>query len=98
MPAAGTVSTKEANKQLAELQPQPAETKEPPKSAAPGSHPLKCVEDDAEALQRYRGRTAPGNEDKGGLWHRTSYGAPVFVKGDRFPSGSGSRTSSARGE
>lgn len=95
--ASATVSTKEAEKQLAELQPQPAETKEPPRGTVPGSHPLKCVEDDAQALLRYQGANAPGAAPEEGLWHRTAYGAPVFVPGDKYPA-SAPRASSARGE
>ena len=86
MPA-GTVSAKKAEEQLAELQPQPAEVKEAPKSAAPGSHPLRTVEDDAEALAQYRGKSATDAPPADGLWHRNAYGAPVFVPGDRMPSG-----------
>lgn len=96
MPPTGTVSAKKAEEQMAELQPQPVEAKEPPKSAAPGSHPLRTVEDDAEALRRYRGASAEQPSDESGLWHTTAYGGRVFVPGDRFPSGS-DRASSARG-
>lgn len=82
--AAGTVSAKEAQKQLEELQPKPVPAAEAPKSAAPGTHPLRPVEDDAEALAQYQG--VSGRKDpEDGLWHRTAYGGTVFVPGDRMP-------------
>lgn len=87
--AEGTVSAEKAREQLAELQPKPAETKEAPRSAAPGSHPLRTVEDDAEALARYRGESAKAKDPEDGLFHKTAYGGVVFIPGDRFPSGKG---------
>lgn len=83
--AAETVTAKKAQEQMAELAPKPAEAREAPRSAAPGTHPLKPVEDDPEALRRYRGQSAHDKEPDDGLWHRTSYGGTVFVPGDRMP-------------
>lgn len=94
MPAE-TVSAKKAQEQMDELRPKPPEAPEAPKSAAAGTHPLKTVEDDAEALERYRGESARAKDPEDGLFHKTAYGGVVFVPGDRFPAST--KASSARG-
>lgn len=89
MPATETVSAKEAQKQVEELRPRP-QTREAPKSAPPGSHPLKPLDDDPEALQQYRGESAKPKDPEDGLWRRTAYGGVVFIPGDRMPAAKGS--------
>ncbi|HEY9016450.1 MAG TPA: hypothetical protein VIM84_15455 [Gemmatimonadales bacterium] len=95
MPAPQTVSVEKARQQQNELD---ASTQAPgvaaievPKNAAPGGHPLRCIEDDAEALAAYRGDDrAPGTPEDG-LWHRNAWNQPVFVRGDSMPAAAGGR-------
>lgn len=75
-----TISREQAAKQQAELQPQPPpEAKEPPKSAAPGSHPARPIESDPEALAAYQGRDRiEARQATDGEWHLNAFHQPVF--------------------
>lgn len=77
-----TITREEAQRQQGEIAPpqKAPGSVEPPKGAAPGSHPNCPVESDPEALAAYQGaeKLAPENI---GSWHLNAWNQPVWVPG-----------------
>ena len=78
------VEPEKARKMEAEIQEHRAEVEREaqasaPRSAAPGSHPLRPIEDDPDALAAYQNPYAAEEDQRKIVYHRTSYGNVVGV-------------------
>jgi hypothetical protein len=72
------IRPEEAQAQLEELQPKPAEALQAPKGAQPGEHPLNPIQNDPERLAAFVGGPNTPPASRRAFWDTNAYGKPVL--------------------